>query len=298
LRNHEPPYIALDDVTDLVGVRIITYFLDDVDRVADLIEAEFSIDEVNSVDRRATIEPDRFGYVSLHYVASLSQPRASLAEWKRFASLRFEVQVRSIVQHAWAEIEHDLGYHGKAAVPAPVRRRFSRLAGLLEVADSEFMGLRDDVARYVKSLPASVEKTPGATSIDQESMLAFIVRNRDVRFLDLNASRYMHSNLDGPEASYAAMLAALFTSLGFKTIGELRTELAKRRSQVIRFVRVWLEPSDEEMPRGASLYFLALIIVAERSDTSDTIELPESLLLDSRSRGLLREAYGASKSTK
>ncbi len=146
LHRHDPPYASLDAITDLVGARVITYFSDEVDRVRDLLDAEFEVDTVNSRDVRATIDPDRFGYVSLQYVVSVSPARAALPEWRRFAGFRFEIQVRSILQHAWAEIEHDRGYHTESDVPEPIRRRWSRVAALLELADSEFVALRDDAS--------------------------------------------------------------------------------------------------------------------------------------------------------
>jgi putative GTP pyrophosphokinase len=127
-------YQSLRDVTDISGIRIITYF----DIVAKLIEEEFDVDRVNSADKRALLDPDRFGYLSLHYIAMLPAVRLKLTEYRRFADLKVEIQIRSILQHTWAEIEHDLGYKNQQSVPKEVRRRFSRLAGLLEIADSEF----------------------------------------------------------------------------------------------------------------------------------------------------------------
>ena len=98
-------------MTDITGVRVITYFADQVDEIAKVMEGEFNIDIKNSIDKRDILDPDRFGYLSLHYViVSLSSARCALAEYRSFSELKAEVQVRSILQHAWAEIEHDLGY--------------------------------------------------------------------------------------------------------------------------------------------------------------------------------------------
>ena len=102
-------YEFLDDITDIVGIRIITYFEDEVDKVAKVVEEEFDIDRENSVDKRE-IDTDRFGYRSLYYVASLKKSRTILSEYSDFETFKFEFQIRSILQHSWAEIEHDLGY--------------------------------------------------------------------------------------------------------------------------------------------------------------------------------------------
>jgi ppGpp synthetase/RelA/SpoT-type nucleotidyltranferase len=140
-------YSNVKSLTDLLGLRIITYFPDEVDVVASVIEREFAIDRENSVDKRAILDPDRFGYLSLHYIASLDSQRASLTEYKRFAGLKFELQIRSILQHAWAEINHSLGYKSEAVLPKELRRRFFRLAGLLELADDQFLELKGGAAK-------------------------------------------------------------------------------------------------------------------------------------------------------
>jgi ppGpp synthetase/RelA/SpoT-type nucleotidyltranferase len=159
----------INSLTDLLGVRIITYFRDEVDAVAKLIEREFLIDPENSIDKRNVLDPDRFGYLSLHHIAQLNQTRSALAEYRSYKDIRFELQIRSILQHAWAEIEHDLGYKTEAAVPRTVRRRFSRLAGLLELADDEFLGIRGELA---PSTSAQRSRTAANLQADIERLLA------------------------------------------------------------------------------------------------------------------------------
>lgn len=141
-------YSSLDEISDLLGLRVITYFADDVDRVVDLVSAEFVVDPERSVDKRRAIDPDRFGYASVHQICQLSPERTSLPEYRSFQGLYFEIQIRSILQHAWAEIEHDLGYKTTHTVPGPLRRRFSILASLLELADDEFIRLRNELIAY------------------------------------------------------------------------------------------------------------------------------------------------------
>ena len=100
----------LRQVTDLVGLRVITYYLEDVSRVGDLVRDEFAVDPVNSVDKAEMATPEQFGYRSVHYVATLGPNRRDLAEWAPFRSVRFEVQVRTSFQHAWAAVDHKLRY--------------------------------------------------------------------------------------------------------------------------------------------------------------------------------------------
>ena len=68
-------YSSIQDITDIVGIRIISNYSDEVDQIAKIIEDNFAIDTKNSIDKRASLDPDRFGYLSLHYVVSISQDR-------------------------------------------------------------------------------------------------------------------------------------------------------------------------------------------------------------------------------
>jgi putative GTP pyrophosphokinase len=142
-------YQRLDDLTDLVGLRVITFFDDSIEQVARLIEQGFKVDMERSVDKRRQQDPASFGYRSLHYIC---HPPAELVALDPSWDWPFEIQIRTILQHAWAEIEHDLGYKSPESIPVPVRRRFSRLAGLLEIADSEFVELRRFIEDYARSL--------------------------------------------------------------------------------------------------------------------------------------------------
>ena len=158
-------YKSLSDLTDIAGVRIITYYTEDVDKVAEIVEREFSIDSENSIDKRESLEPDRFGYCSVHYVVEMNQDRLKLREYQTFSGLKCEIQIRSVLQHAWAEIEHDLGYKSEIGIPKSIRRNFSRLAGLLEIADKEFQEIRSFLQSYQKE---AIEKIKDEEQQDME----------------------------------------------------------------------------------------------------------------------------------
>jgi len=106
-----------------------------------LLHAQFDVIE-QSDKGRELIEQERFGYQSIHYLVRLNAERARLAEYERFADAVAEIQVRTILQHAWAEIEHDIQYKSSTAIPEEIRRRFMALAGMLEIADREFQAIQ------------------------------------------------------------------------------------------------------------------------------------------------------------
>jgi putative GTP pyrophosphokinase len=147
-------YTHLSEITDFAGVRVVTYFADDVDRVARLIREAFEVDVRNSVDKRRTLQIDQFGYQSVHYVVNLTPARLQLPELAKFRPLRVEIQIRSLLQHTWAEIEHRLEYKatGKDLIPARVKRSFARLAGLLELADQQLVAVRNEATNVTSVL--------------------------------------------------------------------------------------------------------------------------------------------------
>ena len=140
-------YAQLSDVTDLVGARIVTFYTDDVDRIAAMAEQLFEIDWENSVDKRRLHQLDSFGYNSLHYICRLPG-----------YNFRFELQLRTTLQHAWAAINHDTGYKSGIEIPKEYMRRMNRLAGLLEMADDEFSRIRTEITDYRRRVQQLVQK--------------------------------------------------------------------------------------------------------------------------------------------
>ena len=140
-------YKSIDDVTDLVGMRVITFYTDEVDKVAVIAKNLFDIDWQESVDKRKLHQLDAFGYNSLHYICRLKS-----------GGPRFEIQMRTALQHVWSTIEHDTGYKGDVKIPREYVRQFSRLAGMMELIDDEFSRLRlvlTDYRRQTLSLVKS-----------------------------------------------------------------------------------------------------------------------------------------------
>lgn len=240
LDNPAKSYNGIADLTDMLGVRIVTYFPNDVDRVAEVIRAEFLIDEDNSTDKRALLDPDRFGYLSLHYVARLGGGRSKLAEYVRFADVTFEIQIRSILQHAWAEIEHDLGYKSSNGIPAEIRRRFSRVAGLLEVADNEFQEIRDYLGKHQRRLEVASGRQWKGVGIDQDSVYMFIRREVAVRTLDRKIARSVGRSLTRPTREYAGIRQIELQRAGFETLSDVKKELELESDRIANFAHSWI----------------------------------------------------------
>lgn len=267
-------YTSLAEITDLAGIRIITHYGDDVDKVARVIGKEFKVDRENTLDKRIATDPDRFGYVSLHYVVSLSQARSKLLENISIADLKVEIQIRSILQHAWAEIEHDTGYKSEREVPSPIRRKFSRLAGLLELADQEFISIRNELVKYSKRVASEVNQKAVNVDIDSVSFDAFILNNE----LSLEVDRELadstgHGLVVNQKKRYAKQINRL-RSVGIESIGELVSALKIHRSDIVNLaVDVFSMPlvgggkhSNSPLDFGISSFYLCHILAAKRSE--------------------------------
>ena len=148
----------LNSITDLAAVRIIAYFPSDVDKIVPLIKKEFKIDPAHSMDKRLSSDPAIFGYASVHLVVEFRPEMVKLPDYALFNKMKCEIQVRTILQHAWAEIEHDIVYKSPGDIPFRVRRRFAALAGLLEIADREFESLRQDEMAVRQAIQSRIRK--------------------------------------------------------------------------------------------------------------------------------------------
>ena len=151
-------YTSIYDITDLVGLRIITLFNDDVDRVAAFIAKTFDVDWSHSTDKRKMHSMDSFGYNSLHYICRLPLSMCEAHGCPELHDIRFEIQMRSTLQHAWAAMEHDLGYKSDIETPPEYMRMFNRLASLLELADEEFTRLRINVTEHRRKMEALISE--------------------------------------------------------------------------------------------------------------------------------------------
>nr|ABP44094.1 RelA/SpoT domain protein [Mycolicibacterium gilvum PYR-GCK] len=190
----------LVEVTDLIGLRVITYLREDVDTVANLLAEEMRLLDDRDMGQE-TAREGRWGYASRHLlvgVEGVQQPAS--------------IQVRTVLQHAWAEFEHEIRYKGsipEAYVP-DLDRRFTLAAGLLELADREFSAVRE---RLRTALPETAEPEIGSDPRIPTPVLATYLGNR---FPDAGWSRTDHY----------AWIAGLLLDLGIDSIDEVEAALA------------------------------------------------------------------------
>ncbi|GAB4068701.1 bifunctional ribonuclease/(p)ppGpp synthase [Angustibacter speluncae] len=164
----------LTQITDVIGLRVITYVHSDVDAVVDLLGDQVVVLDDRDMGRETASE-GRFGYASRHLLVRLDPARESQPALAVLRGRQAQVQVRTVLQHAWAEFEHDIRYKGTIPdehVP-DLDRRFTLAAGLLELADREFSMIRDRLqAGMTGQAPAPVDDDPRISARELAAFLA------------------------------------------------------------------------------------------------------------------------------
>ncbi|MCP9271420.1 bifunctional ribonuclease/(p)ppGpp synthase [Mycolicibacterium arenosum] len=176
MKTGEPLYTnPLSEITDQVGLRVITYVREDVGAVANLLA-----DEMTLIDDRdmglETAREGRWGYASRHLIVGVEGERQPAS-----------IQVRTVLQHAWAEFEHDIRYKGsipREHVP-DLDRRFTLAAGLLELADTEFTAIRE-------RLRSTVTQDDSGWSADRRIPTPVLATFLGGRYTDAGWSRTDH----------------------------------------------------------------------------------------------------------
>ena len=196
----------LADITDQIGIRVITYVKSDVDAVAELLDDQVVVHDDRDLGRETASE-GRFGYASRHLLIGLDAAREGLPAYDNLLGRRAQVQIRTVLQHAWAEFEHDIRYKGTIPdehVP-DFDRRFTLAAGLLELADREFSTIRDRLREGMAGPgPESVDDDP---RISPRELAAYLAG----QYADAGWSRTDHY----------AWISGLLLELGITSLAEL-----------------------------------------------------------------------------
>ena len=247
-------YETLNDITDILGVRIITMYSDEVDKVARLLETYFVVDRENTVDKRKTLGVREFGYQSLHYICSLPKDRNFPSN---MTDKKFEIQIRTEMQHIWSEINHDIGYKSDFALPSSCMRSFSKLASLLEIADEIACNLRNEISDYVKDVRLKIaNNTADNIEIDHVSILEYVKTNNHMKRFFEEISRKC-----GIEINHSTYDTQIFMEqlkwFGFKTLGDIQNLFERCHDVALKYAQYVFKPLKvETITSSVGLRFL------------------------------------------
>lgn len=234
-------------IKDCVGLRIVAFYQDSVQNVVNMIREEFEVDEANSLDKIEDLGETEFGYRSVHVVVSLSNQRAILREWKRYAGLPAEIQIRSVLQHAWATVSHLLNYKTTSQESRKLLRQLSRLSAHLETVDEEFIILRENIQPETK-----VEENLEGSQIDDFDQPLSMKALQDFMKHKVDLQKWERFGVRAGMQSFPKLISKhhntglhiLFLTLqavGITTLEEFQTlvsELETRTEQLQKFVEL------------------------------------------------------------
>lgn len=148
LEAENTPYSIQEKITDLIGLRIICLYEDDIEKINSCLSNHFDIiDVTNKISQLESTEA-LFGYKGLHLDLKLNEQRIALPEYEIYKSYRFEVQIRTIIQDSWSVLDHKIKY--KKSIPNGLKRRINTLAALFELADREFREIREATIEEIR----------------------------------------------------------------------------------------------------------------------------------------------------
>jgi putative GTP pyrophosphokinase len=206
-----------ETIYDICGVRIICLFLSDIERIGRIIESNFVIHKKD--DKISNKPEEAFGYLSIHYVGSLSDS-CSGPRYNDLKGLNFEIQLRTIAMHAWSTISHYLDYKSPHAIPSHLRKDFNALSALFYVADSHFE-LFFRSSQEAKKI--AEEKAQDFAKIEEEEI------NLDT------LTAYLHNKYPDREHANASQVSELVESLvagGYNYISQLESVLKRSESDL------------------------------------------------------------------
>lgn len=222
------------EIMDMAGVRIITYTDSDARKVSEIIKKAFRIYPEHSVNKTEELGVDKVGYRGIHYIADLGESRLGLPENALFRDRVFEIQIRSILQHAWAEFEHDRNYKFSGILPKDIKRRLSLVAGTLESADREFDSLSDAIDNYSTNVDLRIKSGDLGVPVNSTSLKTYM----NAKFGLLVEEGVVDPTLDSdiiPELS----------AMGIETLEDLDQKIPEDMMDRIRLHYPPIEPYQE-----------------------------------------------------
>ncbi|MEP6901616.1 MAG: hypothetical protein ABJA66_07690 [Actinomycetota bacterium] len=168
------------EITDFAGVRVVCLYNDDLKKLEKVISEHFEI--VEKIDKLTDRKADQFGYGAIHFIVRLGK-NASGARYDDLKNLVCEIQTRTVLQDAWAIIDHHLVYKNESNIPTVLRSRLNLLAGNFQSVDEKFSDIRAEREEYLRAVEDS--KINSEQFLENELNLDSFVRYAHWKFPEL-----------------------------------------------------------------------------------------------------------------
>lgn len=225
-------YKSLNDITDIVGARVITFYTDEVDKFSAIVEKHFNIDWSRSVDKRKALDLDQFGYMSLHYICTIPKSLYQDPEFPELNEWPFELQMRTALQHVWATMYHDTGYKSGIEIPKEHLRNMNRIAGMLELADEQFSRIRKEITDYRRQVSALVaDGNFDEVPLDGDTFRSYLELHPFKSLINQIASINQAEIFEDSMIRYLKVLP----QMGIKTLGDLERLYKQNKDDAYKF---------------------------------------------------------------
>lgn len=255
-------YATLSDITDIVGARVITFYTDEVDKIAAIIEKRFDIDWKNSVDKRKVLDLDQFGYMSLHYICTIPKTMYEDPEFPEINSWPFEIQMRTALQHVWATMHHDTGYKSGVEIPKEHLRNMNRIAGMLELADEQFSRIRKEITDYRRRVQALVaDGNFDEVPLDGDTFRSYLELKPFKRLIERIASINQAEIYEDSQLRYLKVLVGM----GMGTLGDVQRLYKEYREDAYKYALHQFAGTDLDIVASSvALQNLCVVYVAKK----------------------------------
>lgn len=226
-KNYKNPF---DEVTDFSGVRVVYLYSTNRKNIEEIIEHEFEV--IEKVDK-VLIDEDKFGYGAFHFLVKLKDNQSG-ARYDELKNKTCEIQVRTILQDAWALIAHHLSYKQESDVPKELKRKLNALSGLFETADDQFENIKNVRLQYQSDIQAALSSGKGFANEEEANIDALEA------YLESKFPFRLHRGMEG-----ISDLLDDLKSHGYKTLTEIDS-LVDNAIDTVYAKEEKDPPSDEE----------------------------------------------------
>lgn len=279
-------YSRLRDIENLITVRVVVYFSDDIDLAVSLIHKEFALDDSFQPVTEMP-DQDRFGLNTRRFDIKLLTDQYARPEYQRFNGLKAELEIRTVLQHSWSEVKGIFDMLvGRSRIPGQNVNKLAQISYLLKMADEELVRIKDQILQQntlTNAQPSPFEPPPGMTPdlpqtlelkpVDPQKQAdlatrleAFILNDAVVRDMDRSIADHYETRLVYRD-NFVTTLAEILVRLGLDREERLREELTANKPVILILMKnIFGDTSRsgvEFIHKGSSLLVLFYVLLAK-----------------------------------